>query len=331
MLLRLFRSNGAPIIVLIPIFGLLLWLAPLLNASRIPLLSDQLTLPLYSSAFGFLFDVELVQKLFSFVLVMAIAFLLVRLNTRFIIINNRTYFPAIVYILLVSGVPDIQRLHPVLISTFVILFVIEKILDSYRYESLFYGFFTAAFMLGVGSLIYPFLIYFLITLWAGVILLRKFNWREWLFTFMGFSLPFLFAFSYYYVFFDDPLYLFEQFSVFYEKSFDFKGFSVPVYVFAGIVAFMTLLSSQFLMQAYSARKIISRRAYSLLLWLFLNTVAVFFVVDQASVELTFIAAIPLSFLLSNYWVFMKATFWGNLFLMILVGSALFNQISYYFF
>lgn len=331
MLLRFFRSNGAQNIILIPIIGIILWLGSFLHPSQIPLLSDQLRLPLYESVFGKLLDLELIQKIFAFILVLAIAFLMVRLNTRFIIINNRTYLPALIYVLLVSGIPDIQKLNPALISTFIILFIIETVLDSYRYESLFYGFFTAAFMLGVGCLIYPFFVYFIITLWAGIILLRKFNWREWAFTLIGFLVPFIFAVSFYYIFYDKPAYLFEQFSSFYARSYDFKGFSLQVMIFLGIVAFLLLLGSQFLMQAYSARKIITRRAYSLLFWLFLNSIALFFLVDQASVELMYIAAIPVSFLLSNYWVFMKSIFWGNLFLIILIGSVLFNQLNYYFF
>ena len=331
MLLRFFRTNGAQIIVLIPIIGIILWLGPFLNASKIPLLSDQLRIPLYEALFGYLLNIDIVQKIIAFILVLSVAFLLVRLNARFIIINNRTYLPAIVYILLVSGIPDIQKLNPALISTFLMLYIVEKVLNSYRYESLYYGFFTAAFMLGAGSLIYPFFVYFFATLWAGLILLRKFNWREWAFTFIGFGLPFFFAFSYYYIFFDQPAFLFEQFNSFYEHSYDFQGYTLPVFVFLGIIAFVMLISSQFLLHAYSARKILSRRAYTLLLWLFVNTIALFFLVEQASVELIYIAAIPLAFLLSNYWVYVKAVFWGNLFLMILIGSVLFNQISYYFF
>lgn len=318
-------------IVFIPLLGIMLWLGPLLNASKIGLLSDQIKLPLYDTLFGYLQSIEFAQKLFAFMLVLAIAFLLVRLNTRFIIINNRTYLPAIVYILLVSGIPDIQKLNPALISTFLILIIIEQVLDSYRFESLFYGFFTAAFFLGVGCLIYPFFAFYLITLWAGIILLRKFNWREWMFTILGFITPILFAFSYYYILEDKPAFVFEQFVPFFQHSYDFPGFTPQVYVFLGIVTFVMLIASQFLLQAYSARKILSRRAYSLLLWVFLNSLALFFVVEQASVEVIYIAAIPLAFLLSNYWTFVKATFWGNLFLFLLLLSAFFNQISYYFF
>lgn len=331
MLLRFFRTNGAQVIVLIPVIGIILWLGPFLNESKIQLLSEQLRLPLYEAMFGFIHEIELIQKLTAFALVLSIAFLLVRLNTRFIIINNRTYLPALVYVLLVSGIPDSQKLNPALVSTFIMLFTIEKVLDSYRQESLYYGFFSASFMLGAGCLLYPFLIYFLLTLWAGIILLRKFNWREWTFSILGFSIPFLFVFSYYYVLHDDPTFIYDQYSLFYSHSYDFTGYSLPVYIFAGIVSFLMLLASQFLMQAYSARKIISRRAYSLLLWLFLNTLAVFFLVEQASVELIYIAALPLSFLLANYWVFIRAVFWGNLFLILLVLSILFNQISYYYF
>jgi hypothetical protein len=331
MLLRFFRTNGAQIIVIIPIIGIILWLGPLLNISKIQLFSDQIRLPLYDSLFGYFQSIEFVQKIFAFVLVLAIAFLLVRLNTRFIIINNRTYLPALIYILIVSGIPDIQKLNPALITTFLVLLIVEQILDSYRFENLFYGFFTAAFFLGIGCLIYPFFIFYLITLWAGIILLRKFNWREWAFSIIGFLIPFLFAFSYFYILEDKPAQVFEQYMPFFQQSYDFQGYSPQIYVFLGILAFVMLIASQFLLQAYSARKILSRRAYSLLLWLFLNSLALFFLVDQASVEIIYIAAIPLSFLLSNYWVFVKATFWGNLFLILLLFSAFFNQVSYYFF
>jgi hypothetical protein len=331
MLLRFFRTNGALVIVVIPIIGIILWLAPFLNESKIQLLSEQLRLPLYDAMFGFINEMQFIQKVTAFLLVISIAFLLVRLNTRFIIINNRTYLPALVYILIVSGIPDIQKLNPALVSTFIMLFIVEKILDSYRQESLYYGFFTAAFMLGVGCLLYPFLIYFLLTLWAGIILLRQFNWREWTFSILGFAIPFLFVFTYYFVLHDDPAFIYDQYTRFYSHSYDFRGYSLPVYIFVGILALLMLLASQFLMQAYSARKIISRRAYSLLLWLFINTIAVFFLIEQASVELIYIAALPLSFLLANYWVFIRAVFWGNLFLILLILSILFNQINYYYF
>ncbi len=331
MLLRFFRTNGAQIIVIIPIIGMILWLGPLLNTSKISLLSDQIRLPLYDTLFGYLQSVEFIGKIVSFVLILAIAFLLVRLNTRFIIINNRTYLPALIYILIVSGIPDIQKLNPALIATFLMLLIIEQILDSYRFENLFYGFFTAAFFLGIGCLVYPFFTFYLITLWAGIILLRKFNWREWVFSIMGLITPFLFTFSYYYILEDKPAYVFEQYAPFFSHSYDFTGYTPQVYIFIGIITFVMLIASQFLLQAYSARKILSRRAYSLLLWLFLNSLALFFLVDQASVEIIYIAAIPLAFLLSNYLVFVKATFWGNLFLLLLLLSAFFNQVSYYFF
>lgn len=331
MLLRFFRSNGAQMIFVIPFIGIILWHGAFLNESKVALFSDQIKLPLYQFLSSPFFTNELLQKLIAFILVLAISFLLVRLNVRYIIINNRTYIPSLVYVLIVSGIPDIQRLNPALITTFVMLFIVEKVLDSYRVKSLYYGFFTAAFMVGLGCLIYPFFIFFMVTLWAGIILLRKFNWREWTFTILGFGLPFLFAFSYYYVVYDNIYTLVEKYNAFYIAPFDFKGYSTQVLVFVGILTFIMLLSTQFILQAYSARKIISRRAFSLFFWLFINTIALFFIVDQASVELIYIVAVPISFIISNYFVFVRATFWGNVFLMLFMLSALFNQVVYYFF
>jgi hypothetical protein len=262
---------------------------------------------------------------------MAIAFLLVRLNTKFILINNRTYLPAIIYILITSGIPDIQKLNPALLSAFAILFVFEVILDSYRFKGLFYDFFTASFVIACASLIYPFIIFFIVILWVGIILIRQFNWREWVFTIFGLLTPLLLELSYYYVVHNRASIIVEKYSIFYTTPFHYAGYTNETYLFLGIIGLLLVVTSVFMLQVLTTRKIVSRRAFVMLLWMFTNTLGVFFIIRQVSVEIIYIIAIPISFLFSNFWVYVKSIFWGNLFLWMLLGTVIYSQVSYYLF
>jgi len=331
MLLRFFRTIGAQILIFIPLIGLLLWMGPIFHGSLSPVLSDTIRMPIFEFLMNAFTGVEFISIAVALVLVMAIAFLLVRLNTKFILINNRTYLPAIIYILITSGIPDIQKLNPSLLSAFAILFVFEKILDSYRFEGLFYDFFTASFVIACASLIYPFIIFFIIILWTGIILIRQFNWREWVFTFLGLLTPLILALSYYYVVHDRASILFEKYTIFYTNTFQYAGYTNETYIFLGILGFLLIITSIFMAQMLTTRKIVSRRAFVLLLWMFLYTLGVFFSIRQVSVEIIYIIAIPISFLFSNFWVYVKSMFWGNLFLWMLLGSIIYAQASYYLF
>jgi hypothetical protein len=330
MLLRFFRTNGAQILIFIPFIGILLWLGPVLIGPKSYYLSHEVHMPVYEFLEIYINKFSFLPQLIALILVLSIGFLMVRINTRFILINNRTYLPAIIFVLLTSGIPEAQNLNPAIIACFAILFMIEKVLDSYRYEGLFYEFFTAAFVLGVGALIYPLLIFYQIVLWIGIAYLRQFNWREWAFTILGLITPYIFAFSYCYIILDDAGIIINNFNQFYNSHQYYSSLPLFVLGFVIIVTLIIAISSQAIIKMFPTRKIVSRRAFSMFFWLFLLTVALYIVFNRASLELTYIAAIPVAFLLSNYLVFVKSGFWGNTLLWIFIGSIIFTQISYYY-
>lgn len=331
MLLRFLRTNGAQIIIFIPFIATILWIGIILNPGESHLLSDTVKMPAFSSIDSVFIHIPFLANIFSLALTVSVAFLLVRLNTRFILINNRTYLPALLYILLIAGIPPVQKFNPAIVSGFVVLFMIEKILESYRNNSLFYGFFTAAFVIGCGSLIYPYLAFFILTLWGGLILLRPFIWREWFFTILGFLTPYFFAFSYFYIFFNDPRAIYDQLFPFFTAPHNSSWHKSPILVYFLVSLFIILVSSQYIFQTYASRKIISRRAYSLFFILFANTLLVFLLIGQASVELIYIMAIPIAFLMANFWVFIRSMFWGNLLLLLFIGSIIFSQLAWFVF
>lgn len=317
MLLRFFRLTNAPVILMIPLLGLLLWLSPLFSVPESTFFFDKAQMPLYKFVTDFIPVRSFAGSLLTFALVILQGYMLVRLNTRFIFINNRTYLPVLFFVMITASVPELQRLNPVIFSGFFLILALEKIFDSYGNSGLDYNIFLASFYLSVGALFYPFLIFFMVTVWISLALLRPFKWREWLFTIIGFLLPVFFAFSFYYLVYDQPLRLITDVKAVIDFNYHSPDYQLPSIIFLGIIMFLIAMASQFILIVYPNKKIISRKAFSVFLWLFVNTILAYLLIHKVSVELLFIGAIPISFLLSHYFTFVRSVFWGNIFLIIL--------------
>ena len=317
MFLRFFRSTSAPVILFIPFLGFLLWLHALLSPPDAEFFFDKAQMPFYKFITNLFSTQSFASTFLTYSLVVFQGFLLVRLNTQFIFINNRSYLPALFFILITAAIPDLQRLNPVIFSGFFLLLALEKIFESFGNSKLAYTYFVATFYLSVGSMFYPFLVFFMPIIWICLVVLRPFNWREWLFTILGFLAPIFIVFSFYYLLYDQPFRIIEDIHAIFRYKYKAPDYPIPVIVFLATVMFLVVLASQFMLRIFQSIKIFPRKAFTIFLWLFVNIVAVFLVISKASFELIYLGAIPVSYLLAHYFAFIKSVFWGNVFLVTL--------------
>jgi hypothetical protein len=164
-------------------------------------------------------------------------------------------------------------------------------------------------------------------IWVGLAVLKPFNWREWVFTFTGFLVPIFFTFSFYYLLYNDPLRLYHDYKAAFSIGFYFSNYHVSTIIFLGTLVLLILIASQFMLRTFQSMKILPRKAFTIIFWLFVNTLAVYILIRQASVEMIFLAAIPVSYLLTNYFTFMKARLWGNFFLILIIGLIIWIQLA----
>jgi hypothetical protein len=329
MFLRLLKSTGAHILVFIFFMGFLFWLHSFIAPSKTVFLFDIHPMPSYRLISELIPVNSLFGSLLTFGLILLQGALLVRLNTRFIFINNRTYLPAFFFVLITAAIPEMQRLNPVIFSGFFLLLALEQLFNAYRNEKVAYEIFLASFLISLGATFYPFLIFYLFIVWTSLIILRPFVWREWVFSILGFFLPWFFVFSWYYLLHNSYDKVFIDFAIQFKSSYKFPDYSVVTYIFGVFLIILILFASQFIIKEYTGKKILPRKAFLLFLWLFINTVLVYMLVSQASAELLFLGAIPLAYLLSNYFNFMKATVWGDVFLATLILLVVFILLQYW--
>ena len=306
MFLRLFRGTGPGAMMLIFISACLVWL----NAGLEPRLPESFhydydPMPLYSLMRSLAMMSSTWSTIFSFILVLLMTFLLVNFNTVFFFINERTFLPSVIYVLLTGLFPSYQVFNPVLPATLLLMIALRRIMDAYRRNGTAYNFFDASILISTGSLIYANLIWFGLLSLVGIALLRTVSLKEVLLALLGLCTPPAITTGIFYVAGKDlgALLSTAKYNLFGDAgSYYFSRVTVAGLVVIGLVV---LISVFYLFSVINSKKIRSRKTFWLIIWVLLISLAVYFTVPSVSVEVIYIAAIPVSYLLSHYFVFSK--------------------------
>lgn len=284
-------------------------------------------MPLFNIVKSVIGDNPRAGVIFSFLVLTIQLFLIVNFNTSVFFIGERTYLPAIIFVLFSALLHSLQVFNPVLPAILFLMLALKRIMESYRKPGSAFNFFDAAILISIGSLFYANLIWFGLLVFIGIALLRNGNIIEILTSVLGLTVPYILIFGIYYVIGKDPILLMADIN---ENLFhvcpdiSLSRMEIVVLVFSCL---MILVSLIFLLQRIHSMKIKSRKTFYLLLWEFIISLVLYFVLPSASVELLWIISIPVSYLLTYYFIYNKEKiipeiFFTGLFLMIIVLQAL---------
>ena len=306
MLLRQFKGTGPGTIFLIIVTLLLVWASAFINIQgRFSLYFDLDPMPLYGILSYIIGTNPLPGILFNLLLVSLMAFLLVSLNTYLFFINERTFLPGLIYILLSGLFPQYQLLNPALFAAMFLMLAIRRIMEAYRVPGTANNFFDAGILIGIGSLFYANLIWFGVLIIIGIALLRTMNIKEIAISVIGLATPFIMTLGIYYLTGKDlkELWSLLDYNLFGKTaSFEFSPLTIAGLIFLGLVI---LISLGFLSMVMNTKKIKSRKTFYLLLWLLVISLTIFFTLSTVSVEIVWLAGIPVSYFLSHYFVFVR--------------------------
>jgi hypothetical protein len=324
MLLRLFKGNNPGVIILITLIFLGVWTSAFLHpASLAAAQTDSSPMPLYGLLSTIAGSNIIVRTAISFAIVVAIVFLLVNFNTTNFFINERTYLPALIYVLAGGLFPEYQSLNPALPASLLLLAAIIRIIDGYRKPDLANNFYDAGLFISAGSLFYANLIWFGILVIIGIALIRNMNISEVFISLLGLLTPYVILFGAYYALGKDLRVLL---SLLWQNllagivKYHINKVTIVALIFFLIVIVVSL---GYLMTLLNSKKIKSRKTFSLLIWTFLISAAIYILLPSVSVEMVWIAAIPVSYFLTHYFVFIKKKlvpeiFFSGILLMVLV-------------
>ena len=321
MLLRLFKSIQPSIIFLIVLMTVGIWLNTFLNPGNSNFYFNEHPMPLYGVLTNLVSPVSILGTLITMIIWVIHGLLLVRLNTKFFFINERTYLPAAIFILFGCFIADLQSLTPVIISSIFLLLAIERLLNSYRNTNISFSSFDAGLLIGTGTLFYLNLGFFLLLVWIGLLILRPVNWREWVVPILGFCTPVFLTAAIYYLLNGD---LFLFIGIIQDNLIPFKyDITQFHYYFLGYLALLVAFASFQIIRDIITKKVRSRKIFLIFWWVFSISAIVFFFVPWASFEMIVFGFAPLSFLLTNYFLNIRVKWFGELSFFLFAGGLIF--------
>ncbi len=325
MFLRFFKSNLSVIYLLFPLLGTVLWFNSLTIPAEYKYYQGENTLPLFMFLPGFL-KTSLSMVISGLVTMVFCAFLVERINSRYAVVRTRTLLPVSLFVIIVCGITGLQTLHPVWFAALFFLLVIFRLFDAFDVRKPYSPAFDSGFLLGVGSLFYLNLTILLPAFIIGLgILGRESGWREPLIQGTGFLLPWIFAFTGYFVF-DDPMILWQTIREnILTWNLHVKG-DLPFMVYLGFLSVIIFVSSVYMILHYSEGKVSSRKYFVVFFILFVFLVISFFVIPSVSLEVFVLISVPVTFLVSNYLVALRSRFWGELIFTLLLIMVIAMQL-----
>ena len=326
MILRILKSNRSVNYILFPLIGLLFWGNNLLYPNNFPFYEGESENILFLPVYKLLKDSLFLQSFFSLIFTIALAFIVQQINYRYSFIRIRTMLPASLFVIIVGGLTQIHTMHPVFFGALFLLLVIYRLFSMYDQTKPYSAAFDAGFLLGIGSLFYFNLILLFPAFLIGIaILTREYHWRTFVINVIGLFLPWFFAFGFAVLTeqFLEMLKILERNIITPNNHF---LSNIPLQIFLGFLIILTLIGSIKLIQQYDTKKVSSRKYFTAFFLIFVFSMASYILVPATSFEILIITAIPVSYLVSNFFVFLKSRFWSELIFAILVGMVIFIEV-----
>lgn len=304
MLLKLFKGTGPGVILLIALTLGLFWISAFIEPGQpSQVAGSSVPMPLYGLLLKLLGNDPFLGVLTSFVLVSAMTFLLVGFNTSVFFINERTFLPALIYVMITAIFTENQVLNPALPGAVFLMISVIRLMDAYRKPGVAYNFFDAGILISTGSLFYADLFWFGLIIFIGMVILRTIDLLEVFVGIAGLITPILIASGIYFVLDQDAAgFISGMFSGLFNKAevFSFGKLTIIALIITGLIF---LVSSGHLFTSLNSKKIKSRKTFNLLLWIFLISLILYFVIPSVSTEMIWIASIPVSYVLTHFFTF----------------------------
>jgi hypothetical protein len=318
MILRTLKSNSAVNFILFPLFAVIFWLKSLLKPEVYPFYRGETENLFYHPVAQLLQSSAFLQSLVSLLLIILMTFLILQINNRYSFIRVRTMLPAPLFIILIGGFTQLHTLHPVYFATVFYLVAIFRFFSAFGKVKPYTALFDAGIWLGVASLFYFNAIILLPAFVIGTgILTRETRWREFVILITGFFAPFILALGF--AFYTDQfLELLKTFELNIVTPNSYLKGNIALQTFLGVLVLFTLLGSVKILQQYNTKKVSTRKFFTVFFFMFLFSVFSFVFVPATSQEMLIIIAIPVTFQISNFFVFLKSRFWGELLLSLLL-------------
>jgi hypothetical protein len=325
-MIRFFRGSGIGPMLLLILSALALWIQYFISPPRLTEVAGSDPMPLWGLVANALEGSPLLAVILSFALMLIVAIVMVRFNTSIFFIPRRTYLPALIYILLYSLLPGEMVLNPALPAALLILAGMWRMVSSYRVNGMTFNFFDAALLISSAGMFYAGAVWFIILVIIGALIFRSPDSRELTVTIAGALLPWIVLYAVWYVTGGDVAELTE---IIRHNLFDQMP---PVYWGRTLVILLAVAGLNFipslvaLASEMPTYKIRSRKTFELFSWMIVLSAAIYIFIPAVSAELNAITALPVAFIMANYYAFTRRLTIAEIFFWLMVIMLIISRL-----
>ena len=322
-MLRFFRSYHNMVIVTILLIGIGSWIHVFDGSEDFH--CSEYGAFMFRALNGCFVDIQGLYAWLGLILFFLAVFMMIYANARLHLIDKISYLPALCYVLLVGGVPEIHLFNPELIATILFVAGFMFLARSFESERLSYKIFTASAFISIATFFYQYMYVYMLVVWFVVALLRPGYWREWVFSILGFALPLFFAFSWFFLVDDD----YTRMGAFFDEICTIQrmtpSWSITSIVFIISCILLFVITFVYTLQYISSKKVVFRNRYYVLAMIVVVTLGMIFIVPDTFPQVWYLLAFPMSFIMANYLNTIKSIRWGTIVLSLLFAGVILVQ------
>ena len=187
--------------------------------------------------------------------------------------------------------------------------------------------FVASLILVLGSMFYLKLIWFIPLIWVSLWTMRQVTWRELFYPVVAYLLLALFLFTWYW---GCPGEWIAGFVELLTENLAFTGSFEPyhfsVYIYYGFILLLVLIASIYMVNRFQTMKTVVQKIYQVMFYMFLAGILFFHFIARFDPTSLVYIALPVAFVLSNYFHRKKSPWIHELVLWILLGLVVYVQL-----
>jgi hypothetical protein len=275
-------------------------------------------MPLYIFVTNFFSGNTIWPVVTGFVMILLNALIISLLSYEFQFLQHRTFLPGILYVSIVSSFPSLQTFHPVYPATLFVLLSVYFIFSTYHRKNEISSTFNASFLLSIGALFYLPVLTLMPLIWISIFVLQKSdNWRLLVIPLIGITLPWLLLWAFLFVSGSDQTFI--SSIIFGMKSVNNQFlFNIGFLIVTCFIFLLSSAGSIALVNSVSIRKMSTRKYFIILYWMLGLIIPSVFLFPSTGLGIIAISTVPVSFLISHFFMSGKRGFWKELFFFLLV-------------
>ncbi|MDD3725194.1 MAG: hypothetical protein PHV83_06690 [Bacteroidales bacterium] len=315
MFVKTFKKNYHLQLLLLIIVPLLLWIPIFTNPPK--MISSDFDMPIYQTIYNLLSLYPLLSSIIAFFLIYLQAILLNSIFSYNQLSSKTSFFPAFIYLLILSSDKNIMTLNPIIISNTFVIIALYFIFKSYDKRDGADEIFNSALLISLSSLTYSPSIFFILWIWLSFIAYKNYKWRLWIISLLGLITPYILLGAYYFII--DKLEIKTNHFLTSLQSIPDLYFSLPpmqIIFYIGIGLFTIISLSSLLMYRNDSNISFRKKTSVIVLFFIISLFPCFYFIQYR--ELIIIAAPAMAYLFSYYLFQKRKLIYSNIILSILI-------------